>query len=410
VRVGWNKVMVFAISGAIAGVGGAMLGLFSFNFSNSTAPPTTGLFWLSIAVLAGIRRPGGALLAGLFFAGGTAVFHWLSSYTGGDVNAMITSVYFVPILTGLGAIQVAQNPDGILTLPSLYEQIRMSATHRNRKKEMEIERLARIQAAEAQAHGGVLPEHEQLHEEAPMGGAAAVIDSTPPENVTFAVRDLVAGYGDVEVLHGVSLSLDSGKVTALLGANGAGKSTLCLVAAGAVDATAGAVYLEGAEITKNAPFQRARDGVLLVPEARGIFPGLTVEENLTVLLRNDEARDKAYTRFPILRERRKQPAGLLSGGEQQMLSLAPALAEPPKVLIADEPTLGLSPLAADAVMNAILELRDRGSAVLLVEEHAQNALKVADTMAFMELGNIVWSGAREDASMEMLTSAYLGSH
>ncbi len=101
-------------------------------------------------------------------------------------------------------------------------------------------------------------------------------------------------------------------------------------------------------------------------------------------------------------------AGLLSGGEQQMLSLAPALADPPVVLIADEPTLGLAPLAAEAVMDAILELRDRGCAVLLVEEHAQNALRAADTLAFMELGNIVWTGARDDADMRLLTSAYLG--
>jgi ABC-type branched-subunit amino acid transport system ATPase component len=196
----------------------------------------------------------------------------------------------------------------------------------------------------------------------------------------------------------------------LLGANGAGKSTLCSVAAGVVDASIGSVHLEGNDITKKASYQRARDGVLLVPEARGIFPGLTVEENLTVLLRNDELRAKAYARFPILEERRKQQAGLLSGGEQQMLSLAPALADPPKVLIADEPTLGLAPLAADAVMDAILELRDLGCAVLLVEEHAQNALKVADTMVFMELGNVVWSGPRAEASMEMLASAYLGTH
>ena len=164
----------------------------------------------------------------------------------------------------------------------------------------------------------------------------------------------------------------------------------------------------GADITKVPVFQRARDGLLLVPEARGIFPGLTVEENLTVLLRSEELREKAYDRFLILKERRKQHAGLLSGGEQQMLSLAPALANPPKVLIADEPTLGLAPLASEEVMRAILELRDLGSAVLLVEEHAQNALQVADTLAFMDLGAVVWSGPREQADMEMLSATYLG--
>jgi ABC-type branched-subunit amino acid transport system ATPase component len=408
-RVGWNKVMVFAVSGGIAGIGGAMLGVFSFSFSNSTAPPVIGLFWLAIVVLCGIRRPGGALLAGLFFVGGTAVFHWMASWSflsGGDVNALITSVYFVPILTGLGAIQVAQQPDGILSL----------AGQQKLAKKREKERKAKIAAVEAAAHGGVVPEHEQEHvtmpeaEAAPAVAAAPLVDAETGEAPTLAMRSIVAGYGDVEVLHGVDLQLHSGKVTALLGANGAGKSTLCSVAAGVVDASIGSVHLEGNDITKKASYQRARDGVLLVPEARGIFPGLTVEENLTVLLRNDELRAKAYARFPILEERRKQQAGLLSGGEQQMLSLAPALADPPKVLIADEPTLGLAPLAADAVMDAILELRDLGCAVLLVEEHAQNALKVADTMVFMELGNVVWSGPRAEASMEMLASAYLGTH
>jgi ABC-type branched-subunit amino acid transport system ATPase component len=222
------------------------------------------------------------------------------------------------------------------------------------------------------------------------------------------MQNIVAGYGDVEVVHGVDLRLDRGKITALLGANGAGKSTLCAVAAGMVDATIGSVHLLGNDITKAPMFRRAHDGVLLVPEARGIFPGLTVEENLTVSLRDEKLREAAYERFPILKERRKQQAGLLSGGEQQMLSLAPMLADPPVVLVADEPTLGLAPLAAEAVIHAIVELRELGCAVLLVEEHAQNALAVADELVFMELGNVVWSGARAEADMNLLASAYLG--
>jgi ABC-type branched-subunit amino acid transport system ATPase component len=222
------------------------------------------------------------------------------------------------------------------------------------------------------------------------------------------MRGVVAGYGDVEVLHGVDLALTPGKVVALLGANGAGKSTLCSVAAGVVAASIGSVHLDGDDITGREPFRRARDGVLLVPEARGIFPGLTVEENLTVLLRTEELRAKAYERFVILQERRKLVAGLLSGGEQQMLSLAPALADPPKVLIADEPTLGLAPLAAEEVVRAIRELRESGSAILLVEEKAREVMELADIVAFMELGELVWMGPREDADSERLAAAYLG--
>jgi ABC-type branched-subunit amino acid transport system ATPase component len=147
-----------------------------------------------------------------------------------------------------------------------------------------------------------------------------------------------------------------------------------------------------------------------VPEARGIFPGLSVEENLAIALRSDALRAKAYARFPILETRRRQFAGVLSGGEQQMLSLAPALADPPVVLIADEPTLGLAPMTAALVMDAILELSAQGTAVLLVEEHAQNALRVADTFALMELGTIVWQGTRAEVDEELLASAYLGTH
>jgi ABC-type branched-subunit amino acid transport system ATPase component/ABC-type branched-subunit amino acid transport system permease subunit len=400
VRVNRTKILIFAFSAGIAGFAGTFLGLFNFGIGKGTAPTYVGLFWLALAVTFGIRRPGGALLAGFAFAAGTAIFGWIAEIlpTGQSVNAIITSIYFVPILSGLGAINLAQEPDGIL---SLVGQQKL-------KKKREKDRLAKIAAAEAVSHDGTLPDHEQVHAQ-----PAAVQQATAPSEAlagaALAMQAIVAGYGDAEVLHGVDVRLDAGKVTALLGANGAGKSTLCWVASGVVEPTFGKVWLDDTDITDHGSFRRARDGMLLVPEARGIFPGLTVEENLTVLLRDPARRARAYERFPILAERRKQVAGLLSGGEQQMLSLAPALADPPKVLIADEPTLGLAPLAADAVMGAILELRNLGSAVLLVEEHAQNALKVADTLAFMELGRIVWIGPREEADMELLTSAYLGS-
>ncbi len=148
---------------------------------------------------------------------------------------------------------------------------------------------------------------------------------------------------------------------------------------------------------------------MLAPEARGIFPGLTVEENLQLLLRTGAQRDKAYERFPILGSRRRQTAGLLSGGEQQMLSLAPALADPPRVFVADEPTLGLAPLASEEVMRALDELRTLGSAILLVEEKAHEVLEVADTVAFMELGRLGWMGPRDQIDEERLAAVYLGT-
>ena len=315
-----TKILIFALSAAIAGFGGVLLGQYSFSFSNTSAPPYIGLFWLALAVTFGIRRPGGALLAGFALAVGPAVFHWIADSDllgGGTASALIASIYFIPILSGIGAIQLAQEPDGIL---SLVGQQRL-------RKKRDKAREARIAAAEAVAHDGTVPDHEVLHTaeavtapgspnaESPNGGALA--------GTTLAMNGIVAGYGDAEVLHGVSLGLESGKVVALLGANGAGKSTLCSVAAGLVDATLGTIVLDGDDITHSPSYQRARGGLLLVPEARGIFPGLSVEENITVLLRDPKLRDKAYERFPILSQRRKQVAGLLSGGEQQMLSLAP---------------------------------------------------------------------------------------
>jgi ABC-type branched-subunit amino acid transport system ATPase component len=230
----------------------------------------------------------------------------------------------------------------------------------------------------------------------------------PTADAALALDDVVAGYGDVEVLHGVTLHLAKGSVVALLGANGAGKSTLCGVTAGLLTPSSGRVTLDGRDVTTLAPFQRSRAGVMLAPEARGIFPGLSVEENLEVLLRTKDDRAQAYEIFPILGQRLKQQAGLLSGGEQQMLSLAPALVDPPAVFVADEPTLGLAPLAAEEIMTAIRRLRDLGSTILLVEEKAHEVLEVADTVAFMELGRLVWMGPCDQLDEERLAGTYLG--
>jgi ABC-type branched-subunit amino acid transport system ATPase component/branched-subunit amino acid ABC-type transport system permease component len=381
IRTNRTKVMAFALSAAIAGLGGVLLGLFSFTVSNTTAPPVIGLYWLALAVLFGVRRPGGALLAGFAFAGGTAIFHWLAQAApGGAVNTMVASPYFVPILSGLGAIQLAHEPDGILAF----------AGH---------QRLAKRKAKERAA---------QLAPSAAPQLLATPMRPTATATSRFVIENVVAGYGDAEVLHAASIGVDAGTIVALLGANGAGKSTLCAVAGGLVTPTAGRVLLDGADITALSPFQRARAGLLLVPEARGIFPGLSVDENLKVSLHSADQRDQVYARYPMLAARRRRLAGVLSGGEQQMLSLAPALVDPPMVLVTDEPTLGLAPLAVDGLLDALMEVRDQGSAILLVEEHAANALRIADRVAFMRLGTIMWSGATDDAEAELLGATYLG--
>ena len=387
------KILIFALSAGIAGFGGVLIGIVNFSVGKTTASPLVGLVWLAVVVTFGVRRPGGALLAGLSFVCSAAIFTWIGEdFLPGAFKDLTTAPQFVAILFGLGAINLAKNPDGLLALVG----------HQRLQRNVARDRKARIEEAEAQAHDGTVPAHERTTEV-----SASPVLAAPP-TAALALAGIVAGYGDVEVLHGVDLEVSEGTVVALLGANGAGKSTLCAVASGLLVPTQGRIWFDGVDATDASVHERARRGVLLIPEARGIFPGLTVEENLSVLLAKPEDRAKAFERFPILSERRKQTAGLLSGGEQQMLSLAPALAQPPKVFIADEPTLGLAPLAAEEVITAIRELRDLGSAILLVEEKAREVMALADTVAFMELGRIVWVGPRDEADADRLTAAYLG--
>src|SRR4051812_14540793 len=422
VRPARPQILIFALSAGIAGLGGALLAMNDGTISSLSAPPVIGLVWIAVAVTFGIRRPGGALLAGLAFGGGSQlVFNWIGNdFLTGGLHDLITSPYFTTMLFGLGAINLAQNPDGLLAIIG----------HKNAEKRRERERRAHVVAAEAELHGDDVAAGEALHGELEAAERAVRSDeagastarrpgvgdpdgdatTTAPEpaTATLLLEDIVAGYEAVEVLHGATVSIRRGEVVALLGANGAGKSTLCNVAAGLVEPTSGHIVLEGRDVTGDSAVLRARAGLLLVPEARGIFPGLTVEENLKVLLRDPAERAQATERFPVLATRLDQPAGLLSGGEQQMLSLAPALARPPAVFIADEPTLGLSPLASKAVLDALQELRDRGCAILLVAEKAHEVMGLADTMVFMELGRVVWAGPREAADAELLASTYLG--
>lgn len=394
------KILIFAVSAGIAGFGGLLLGMVTSNASATNAPPLIGLIWLAVAVVFGVRRPAGALLAGLAFAGTPLIFTWIGhDFLSGAFGDLTTSTYFTPILFGLGAINLAQNPDGLLALIG----------SQRRQRRLARERRAHLEAAEELFHG------KAARPGGPRTAAPATPTPAPPSRdgdsdrpAALQLEGIVAGYGEVDVLHGVDVRVPDASIVALLGANGAGKSTLCATAGGLLTASQGRILLAGSDITTLPAHERARRGLLLVPEARGVFPDLTVEENLRLVLRDEDARQRAYDRFPILAERRRQHAGLLSGGEQQMLSLAPALAAPPRVFIADEPTLGLAPLASEEVLRALRELRELGCAIMLVEEKARAVMELADTVAFMELGRIVWSGPREEADEERLAAAYLG--
>jgi branched-chain amino acid transport system ATP-binding protein len=228
------------------------------------------------------------------------------------------------------------------------------------------------------------------------------------------VTDLEVAYGVARALFGVSLEVAKGSVTTVLGANGAGKSSLAAAIGGAVKPRSGSIEFEGRDITGLAAHRACKLGIAYVPENRNLFPHLSVRDNLWAQLRftvpraqRNEALDRALTLFPILAQRRKQNAGTLSGGEQQMLALARVLAAPPKLLIADEMSLGLAPMMVDLVFESLAKVRDQGVTVLLIEQFVDRALAFADQAVILRHGVVAWHGNASDAGDELL-SEYLG--
>jgi branched-chain amino acid transport system ATP-binding protein len=224
------------------------------------------------------------------------------------------------------------------------------------------------------------------------------------------VDDLRVRYGAVEAVHGISFAVNAGEVTALIGANGAGKSSTLAAISGLVPA-GGRVRLDGRDIAGSAPHAIVRAGVVQVPEGREILAQMTVEENLLMGLRGRDRSDlgSAYERFPILRERRALLAGSLSGGEQQMLAIARALLARPRLLLLDEPSLGLAPLIVKRVFDTLADLKRQGVTMLLVEQNALRALRLADRAYVMELGKLVmWGTGAELLRDEGVARTYLG--
>lgn len=231
------------------------------------------------------------------------------------------------------------------------------------------------------------------------------------------ISDLSAGYGRIPVLHGISLAVEDRSVAVLLGANGAGKTTTLRAISGMVKFS-GSVKLDGRELRGNSPDQIARLGIAHGVEGRGTFVDLTVEENLKVgaFRRKDKAGiladlEHIFTLFPRLRERHRQKAGSLSGGEQQMLAVGRALMLKPRVMLLDEPSLGLAPVIIDSLFEALRRInREMGTAMLIVEQNANLALEIADKAYVLETGSIVLSGpAAEIASNDSIRAAYLGT-
>jgi branched-chain amino acid transport system ATP-binding protein len=238
--------------------------------------------------------------------------------------------------------------------------------------------------------------------------------ATTATDAVLAVEGLEVRYGEARAVFGVDLEVGAGKVLAVLGPNGAGKTSLAAAITGRVPPAAGTVRIAGEDVTGRPASQISRLGVAYVPEERAIFPHLSVIENLRVLLRyavpkSDRAGalERALELFPVLGERRRQQAGTLSGGEQQMLSLARVLAAPPRLLVADEMSLGLAPRLVDLVFDSLRRARAEGVTVLLIEQYVQRALDFADDAVILRRGRVAWQGPAASAH-DKLVAEYLG--
>ena len=232
------------------------------------------------------------------------------------------------------------------------------------------------------------------------------------------VRDVIVRYGRIEALHGVSLVVNQGELVTLLGANGAGKTTLMRAISGLRPLAAGSVWFDGRDITRVKAHRRVIDGLIQAPEGRGVFPGMTVADNLEMgcygrrfesKAAHDERLDWVFETFPRLAERRKQVGGTLSGGEQQMLAIGRALMARPRVLLLDEPSMGLAPMVISQIFAIIAEINAQGTTVLLVEQNAQQALSRSDRAYILETGNVTREGqARALLADDSVRAAYLG--
>ena len=227
----------------------------------------------------------------------------------------------------------------------------------------------------------------------------------------FALDNIVAGYAETTVLRGASLTVPEGSVVALLGANGAGKTTLLRVASGLLRPTSGTMTFDGVDVTGARPHQLAVRGVCHVPEGRGVFPSLTVRENLALAAGpgGKDALDKAVAAFPRLGERIGQTAGTMSGGEQQMLALARAYIADPKVWLLDEVSMGLAPKIVDEIFEFLGRVAREGSSLLLVEQYVTRALALADYVYLLNRGQVAYRGEPSELEDEDVFARYLGT-
>ena len=236
----------------------------------------------------------------------------------------------------------------------------------------------------------------------------------PSAEPVLRVSNITAGYGRSTVLRDVNIDIPPGRIVALLGPNGAGKTTLLRTVAGLLRPASGAVWLGSADVTKSAPHQRARAGLCLIPEGRGIFRNLTVRENLRMQVppgAKGAAKDgleQVLSTFPVLRDRLGQTAGTMSGGQQQLLALARCYLTSPRVVLLDEVSIGLAPKVVDEIFAAIVTLASSGAALVLVEQYVNRALELASSAVLLDRGTVAYAGPTRDLDEAAVLHGYLG--
>jgi branched-chain amino acid transport system ATP-binding protein len=245
----------------------------------------------------------------------------------------------------------------------------------------------------------------------------SILETSLKDTTLLELKDVTARYGDVQILWGVSFSVREGEIATLVGANGAGKTTTLKTISGVVSATAGRISFNGERIERRAPHEIAARGIAHVPEGRRLFPLMSVRENLELGAVSEEARrlrkesfDRVFDLFPRVRERERQMAGTLSGGEQQMVAIGRGLMARPRLVILDEPSLGLAPIVVKEMFEIIQSINREGITILLVEQNVQQSLKLADRAYVLENGRVVLEGAGSELlNDERVRAAYLGA-
>jgi ABC-type branched-subunit amino acid transport system ATPase component/ABC-type branched-subunit amino acid transport system permease subunit len=401
------KLTGFALSGFLAAVAGCLLVHINQAYSETPFVATESLGVFTAAVVGGLGSLWGAVLGALYLNGGT----WFLPDRWRLLPSAVGVLAVLLVLPGGLANVAYRGRDALLRHLARRRGIGVAG----RADVVAASTALGWTAAAASIHGPdltIADDNAAIDDDAADDVAAAEVRTGAADGARIAeardegqpvlltVRDVEVAYGDVQVLFGVDLDVVEGEILALLGTNGAGKSTLLKAISGVAPARFGTVMFDGGEITHLAPEKIAGLGISQMPGGQGVFPALTVAENLRTaawLLRHDRAErakrtEQALGRFPVLRERLGHPAADLSGGQQQMLALAMALLARPRLLLIDELSLGLAPVVVEQLLTVVRELRDEGTTIVLVEQSVNVALTVADTAYFMEKGEIRFHG------------------